>query len=116
MAANRGAVDHMLPVIGQAQFNKRLQQGISYALLCPTAEAHVDGIPLAIPLMHVAPRAPDPQNMQHSVEILPIMVRRARFPPALIGQQSFNNPPFQIRQVAASQNRLLKGSLESCSS
>lgn len=27
MAANRGAVDHVLPVVGQAQIDQRLQQG-----------------------------------------------------------------------------------------
>jgi hypothetical protein len=35
MAANRGAIDHVLPVIGKSQIDQRLQQGIPIALLRP---------------------------------------------------------------------------------
>jgi hypothetical protein len=73
MAPNRGAVDHVLPVIGQPQLNKRLKESVPNALFGPAAEAHIDGIPLAVSLMHVAPWAADPQDM-HAVKELPIVV------------------------------------------
>lgn len=113
VAANRGAVDHVLPVIRQLQFDEGLKQSIPNAFFGPTAEAHIDGIPFPVALMHVTPRATDPKNMQHAVEILSIIVRGARLPTAFGGQQPPDDPPFHIRGVAASQNRLLKGSLES---
>jgi hypothetical protein len=78
VAANRGAVDHVLPVIRQPQFDEGLKEGVPHALFGPTAKAHIDRIPLSVALMHVAPRASDPQNMQHPVQILPIIVRRPR--------------------------------------
>lgn len=114
VAANRGAVDHVLPVIRQPQFDEGLKEGVPHALFGPTAKAHIDRISLSVALMHVAPRASDPQNMQHPVQILPIIVRRPRLPATFAGQKPLDDPPFHIRQVAASQNRLLKGSLESC--
>lgn len=55
----------------------------------------------------------DPKNMQHAVQILPIIVRGPRLPATFAGQKPLDDPPFHIRQVAASQNRLLKSSLES---
>lgn len=113
MAANSGAVDHVLPVICKPQFDEGLKQSIPNALLGPTAKAHIHRIPLAIALMHVPPRASDPKDMQHTVQILPIIVRRPGLPAALGGQQPLDDPPFHICQVAASQNCLLKGSLES---
>ena len=113
MAANCGAVDHVLPVIRQPQFNQGLKQSVPNALFGPTTEAHIDRIPLSVALMHVAPGASDPKNMQHTVQIPPIIVRRSRLPPAFGGQKPLNDPPFHIRQVAASQNCLLKSSLES---
>ncbi|KSV93116.1 hypothetical protein N184_21295 [Sinorhizobium sp. GL28] len=103
----------MLPIIRQPQFDESLKESIPHALFGPTAKAHIDRIPLSVALMHVAPRAADPKNMQHAVQILPIIVRGARLPPALGGQQPLNDPPLHIRQVATSQNRLLKGSFES---
>ena len=75
MAANRGAVDHVLPVIRQPQFNESLKESVPNTLFGPTAEAHIDRIPLSVALMHVAPGASDPKNMQHAVQILPIIVR-----------------------------------------
>ena len=68
MAANRGAVDHVLPVVSQSQIDQRLQQCIPDALLGPAPEPNIDRVPLAIALMHVPPRASYPQNMQHTVE------------------------------------------------
>ena len=114
MAANRGAMDHVLPVIRQSQFNERFKQIIPNSLFGPTAETHIDRIPLSVALMHVAPGASDPKNMQHAIQVSSIIVRGSGLPTAFGGQQSLDDPPFHIRQVAASQNRLLKGSLESC--
>lgn len=113
MAADRGAVDHVLPVIRQPQLNEGLKQSVPNALFGPTAEAHIDRIPFPVALMHVAPGASDPKNMQHAVEVSSIVVRGTRLPATFGGQKTLNDPPFHIREVAASQNRLLKGSLES---
>ena len=74
MTASRGAVDHVLPVIRQPEFNERLKKSVPNALFGPAAGAHVDRVPLAVALMHVAPRASDPKNMQHAVQKLPIIV------------------------------------------
>ena len=63
VAANCGAVDHVLPVIGQPQLDQRFKQSIPHPLFRPAAEAHIDGISLSVALMHVAPGAADPQNM-----------------------------------------------------
>ena len=114
MAANRGAMDHVLPVIRQSQFNERFKQIIPTSLFGPTAETHIDRIPLSVALMHVAPWTSDPKNMQHAVEVSSIIVRGPRLPATFSGQQPLDDPPFHICQVAACQNRLLKGSLESC--
>ena len=57
MAPNRGAVDHVLPVVGQAEIDERLQQGIPDALLGSASKPHIDGVPLAVALMHVPPGA-----------------------------------------------------------
>ena len=113
VAANRGAVDHVLPVIRQPEFDEGLKESIPNALLGPTPEAHIDRIPLSLALMHIAPGAADPKNMQHAVQILPIVMRGPRLPAAFGGQQPLDDPPFHIRKVAACQNRLLKSSLES---
>jgi len=42
MAANRGAIDHVLPVIGKSQVDQRLQQGIPDALFGPAPEPDID--------------------------------------------------------------------------
>ncbi len=114
MAANRGAVDHVLPVIGQPEFDKGFKKGVPHTLFGPAAKADIDGIPLSIALMHVTPGAADPKNMEHTVQILPIIVRRPGLPAAFGRQQPLDDPPFRIRQIAARQNRLLKDSFESC--
>jgi len=73
VAPDDGAIDHVLPVIGQAQIDQRLQQRIPYALFGPTAEADIDRVPFAVALMHVPPRAADPKDMQHAVEEEPVI-------------------------------------------
>jgi hypothetical protein len=115
MAANCGAVDHVLPVICQPKFNEGLKQSVPNSLLGPAAEAHLDRIPLPVALMHVAPGAADPKNMQHGIQVSPIIVRGPGLPSTFGGHQSFDDPPFHIRKVAASQNSLLKAVLNHAS-
>ena len=55
VAANAGAVDHVLPVVGEPQIDQSLQEGIPDALFCPAPEPDVDRVPLAESLMYVAP-------------------------------------------------------------
>mgnify|MGYP006929323599 FL=1 len=97
MAPERGAVDHVLPVVGQAEFEKCLQQCVPHALFRPSPEADIDRVPLAISFMHVAPRATDPQHIQHAV-----------------GRQTLlDEGPLFVRRVASSHECLLKSLLES---
>jgi hypothetical protein len=63
--------------------------------------------------MHIASGIADPKNKQHAVQILPIIVQGLTLPATFGGQKSFDDPPFHIRQIAASQSHLRKGSLES---
>src|SRR3546814_5782450 len=62
--------------------------------LCPyttlfrsTPEPDIDGVPLAIALVHVAPGTADLQNMKHPVQEPPIIARRTRPAPPLRRQQ-----------------------------
>jgi len=57
MAANRGAVDHLLPVIRQTQFNEGLKHSIPHALFGPPAKAHIDRIPLSVAVIVVVRKA-----------------------------------------------------------
>ena len=67
MAANAGAVDHVLPVVGQSEIDQCLQESIPDALFRPAPEPDLDRVPLVVSLVHVAPRAADPQYMRHPV-------------------------------------------------
>jgi hypothetical protein len=58
--------------------DQRLQQRIPYTLFDPPAEPNIDRVPLAVSLVHVAPGAADPQNMQHADKKAPIVARRPR--------------------------------------
>lgn len=78
MTPHRRAVDHVLPIIGEAQFDQRFQDGIPHALLGPAPEADIDRVPFAIAFVHVTPRTAHPQHMEHSVQIAPIILRRSR--------------------------------------
>lgn len=60
MAANRAAVDHVLPVVGQPEFDQRDQDRIPNTLFCPAPEPNIDRVPLAVALVHVAPGAANP--------------------------------------------------------
>src|SRR3546814_19389859 len=87
MAANAGAVDHVLPVVGQAQVDQCLKQGIPDTLLGPATEAHIDRVPLTVSLMHVAPGTADPQHVTHSIEEEPVIARWPRPTTALRRQE-----------------------------
>lgn len=89
----------------QSQLNEGLNESIPNALFGPTVEAHIYRIPLSVALMHVAPWTSDPKNMQHAIQVSSIIVRGSGLPTAFGGQQSLGDPPFDIRQVATSQNR-----------
>ena len=68
MASNRGAVDHVLPVVGEPEFDQGFEQGIPHALLGPAPKADIDRDPFAVALVHVPPRAADAQHMKHAVQ------------------------------------------------
>ncbi len=99
MAAHRGAVDHVLPVVGQPKLHKRLEQRVPDALLGPAAEAHVDRVPLAIALVHVIPGAADAQDVEHPVEKAPVVMGQARLAAALGRQQHTDDCSFLVRQI-----------------
>lgn len=60
-----------------------MQHGTPNASLGPTAEAHVDRVPLSVSLTHVAPEAANPQDVQHSIEIQPVISCRPSMSAAL---------------------------------
>ncbi|MFT8895346.1 MAG: hypothetical protein ABF968_00105 [Acetobacter sp.] len=95
------AVEHMLPVISQAQIYQRLQQGIPYALFSPTPEPDIDRFPLAVAFMHVPSGATRSQNMQHTSEKLAIVFRWTCPASTLRRQKRTNHRPFLIRQIAS---------------
>ena len=97
MAANAGAVDHVLPVVGQTQIDQCLQQGIPDTLFGPAPEADIDRVPLAVALVHVAPGAADPQHVKHSIEEAPVIARRPRPATALRRQQRTDQFPLRVR-------------------
>ena len=103
----------MLPVVGQAKLHKRFQHGVPDALFCPSPEPDIDRVPLTVSFMHVAPRATDPQHMQHAVEKTAIVLGRTRPPPSFGRQKRFDDRPFLVREIAPCQECLLKSILES---
>ena len=111
MAANRGAVDHVLPVVSQSQIDQRLQQCIPDALLGPAPEPNIDRVPLAIAFMHVPPRAAYPQNMQHAVEKEAIVTGWSCPSAALGRQKSADHRPLFIRQIAPKHRCFRKAAL-----
>src|SRR3546814_15844137 len=95
------SVDHVLPVVGQAQVDQCLKQGIPDTLLGPATEAHIDRVPLTVSLMHVAPGTADPQHVKHSIEEEPVIARWPRPTTALRRQQRPNQTPLRVRQISA---------------
>ena len=113
VAANRGAVDHVLPVIGQPDIDHRLQQSIPDALFSPTPEPDIDRVPLPIALLHVAPRAADPQHMKHTIEKTPIIARWPCPASPFRWQERPNKRPFFVRQITTAHDYSSKSSLGS---
>lgn len=68
-AANRGDVDHVLPVIGQSQLDKRFKQCVPNAC-CAQRQIRT----FAVTLLHVALGATHPKDMQHAIHITPIVM------------------------------------------
>lgn len=68
MASNTEAVDHVLPVVGQARIGQCLKSRVPYAQFGPAPEPDIDRVPLPIALMHVAPWAADLRHAGHAVE------------------------------------------------
>ena len=95
MAANRAAVNHVLPIVGQAQIDQRLQQGIPDALLRLAPEQDVDRIPFAVTFVHVAPGASDPRHVHHSIEKSPVVPGRPSPAASLRWQQRSDRFPFR---------------------
>lgn len=79
MAAHGGAIDHVLPVVCQYQFDQCRQDCIPYTLFDPATEAHIDQISKAVAFMHISPWASYAQHMQHTVEKSSIIMGWARF-------------------------------------
>ncbi len=113
MAANAGAVDHVMPVVGQTKINQCLQQRIPDALLGQASEPDIDRVPLAVALLHVAPGAADPQHVEHAVEEASVIARRSRLASPLRRQPQPDQFPLRIRQVSATHDCSSKSSLES---
>ena len=90
-----------------------MQQGIPDTLFGPAAEAHIDRVPFAVPLVHVAPGAADPQHVKHSIEEEPVIARGPRPTAALRRQQWPDQFPLRIRQIPATHDCSSKSSLES---
>ncbi|KPF71570.1 hypothetical protein IP68_18915 [Blastomonas sp. AAP25] len=111
VAANAGAIDHMLPVVGQTKIDQRLQERIPYALFGPTPEPDIDRVPLSVSLVHVAPGATDPQHVEHAIKEATIIARRSRPATPLRRQQRPNQFPLCIRQVSATHDCSSKSSL-----
>ncbi|RFP03133.1 hypothetical protein BGC31_02430 [Komagataeibacter xylinus] len=103
----------MLPVVGQAQVYEGLQQAIPHALFSPTVKPDIDGVPLAVALMHVPPRATDAQDIKHSVEKQTIISCWPGPAATFRRQQIANNRPFSVRQVATHSLVSIKNSFES---
>jgi hypothetical protein len=113
MAANYGAVDHVLPVVGQADVDQRLQKRVPDALFGPATEPDIDRVPLAVTLMHVPPGAAGPQHIQHAVEKQPVIAGRTRPTTAFRRQQAPDDRPFLVSQIASEHSCPPKDSLES---
>lgn len=111
---HRGAVDHMLPVVGEPKLDQRFQQGVPHPLLGAATEPDIDRVTIAIAFVHVAPGAADPKHVEHSVQKTAIVQGRPG-PPATLGrQQCPNHSPLNHPSDRPEPNLPpLNGSLES---
>ncbi|ANG98956.1 hypothetical protein A8A54_20485 [Brucella pseudogrignonensis] len=101
------AIFNRLPVVCQTEFHAGFKDAVPLARLGPATKAHVNRIPLAIALIHVAPATARSEHMEHSIEIASIVIGRARTSAAFGGKQSLDDLPFPIQQIATDQNCLL---------
>ena len=62
--------------------------------------------------MYVAPRATDPQHIQHAVKKTPIVLGRTRLTPAFGRQKLLDDGPLFVRRVASCHECLLKSLLD----
>jgi len=108
VSSDNGAVDHMLPVVGQTEIDQRFQQGIPNALFCPTAEPNIDRIPLAVTLVHITPRTADSQHIKHAIDEAPVVMGWATTPPPLGRKQRSDDLPFLLSQIATHATGLRK--------
>ncbi len=113
MAANCCTVQHVLPIVCKAEFDKRFQERIPYPLLGPAPKPDINGIPLSVSLTHITPRAANPKHVPHAVYELAVIMGRARLTPALCRKKRFHDLPFRVSKITSCHNCLLKGSLES---
>ena len=94
MAPNGDAVDHKLPIVGQAKRDKLCQHGVPNALFSPAAEPDIDRVLLAVAFMHVAPRAADPKHMQHAVKKTPVVLGGPRPASAFERKKRFDDDTY----------------------
>jgi hypothetical protein len=66
----------MLPVIGEAQLHQGFQECIPNSLFGPMPEANLNGIPFAVPFVHVARWATDAHDVKHAIQKTLIVLRR----------------------------------------
>ena len=89
----------MLPIVGQPQIDQGFHERVPAPLFGPAPEAHMDRIPFAAALVHIAAWTADAQHMQHPIEEAPIIVRRPAAAPPLGGKKRLNDCPLRIRQI-----------------
>jgi len=116
MATDDGAVDHVLPIIGQLKIDQRGEHCVPHTLFGPMPEADIDRVPLPVALMHVMPRAADAQHTQHAAKEQPVVVGWTCFATALRRQQHPDDGPFRVRHIPWTQRRLQKAVLNQRSS
>jgi hypothetical protein len=99
MATDDGAVDHVLPIIGQPKIDQRGEHRVPHTLFGPTPKTDIDLVPLPVAFIHVTPRAADVQHMQHAVQEPSVVVGWTRFATALRRQQHPDDGPFRVRHI-----------------
>jgi hypothetical protein len=67
-------IDHVLPIVGEADFDQRFRERIPHSVFGPTAEANVNGIPFAITFVHIAPGATHAQDVEHAIQKAPVVL------------------------------------------
>ena len=100
MTSNEHTVDHVLPVIGQAEFDQHFQQGIPDALPSPPTEPDIDQVPCSVARVHVPPWTTDTQDIKHSIEKQAIILFWSLARAIFRRRQAANDCPFLVRQIA----------------